>query len=110
MTSRRTYAVQHQRLVVGQGYTECEPHRACRAVIIETTSVPGKHGRKPYHIKRNYEIFTGPAMTYRARLTLDGLTSKTKGKPKEQKAYLYRSLTIVEYDRATSHHRDEGSY
>lgn len=107
--TKRCYHIEHQRLVTGEGYRACEPHRACRVVIIETTNVPRKGGRKAYQIKRNVQVFSGSAMCLRARALLDSLTAKTKPKPHKPNV-LFRSLTILEYDSINNRTCEEGSY
>ena len=96
--ARRTYSLHPQRLQLGEGYVPCEPHRASRIVIVETTSVPGKHGRRPYHTKRTVSVFSGAGAMLRARLELDGLIGRSTART-ERRAAWGRSCTSEEYNR-----------
>jgi len=96
--SRRVYSLQPQRLQPGEGYIACEPHRACRVVIIETTFVPPKRGRRAYHIKRKVATFSGSGAMLRAQLELDSLIGRSKPSTDRRRGVWGRSMTRLEYD------------
>lgn len=96
------YHIEPQRLSrEGGGYKPCEPHQACRFVVIETKTIPSRLGRRRHHIKRNVEIFTGSAAHLRARHLCDSLTARSGPKPERPRGIWGRSCTIEEYNRIT---------
>jgi hypothetical protein len=111
--AKKTYSIEPQRLMISSGYVPCEPHQACRVVIIETTSVPPKGGRKAYHIKKVIEQFHGPSALERAAAACARYTHRSTPRPsiREKASKLWgRSLTINEYDALLERKRFEGSY
>lgn len=111
MTSRKTYCIEPQRLIAGSGYVLCQPHAACRFVIVETTKVPSTHGRKTYSIKRNYHIFSGRGAEARAQQLVDRLCRRQQPSDTFRGRKIWgRSLTTVEYDEVMRRRNPLGSY
>jgi hypothetical protein len=107
--TRRTYCVQPQRLAVGKGYVPCEPHQACRVIVLETTFIPRKLGRRAYQTKRIVGNFSGSGMMMQAKLECNRLTGRSQPKPQPRGVW-GRSLTIAEYDEVMRRSRETGSY
>lgn len=107
--TRRTYCVQPQRLKAGSGYVPCEPHQACRVIVLETTFVPKKLGRRAYQTKRIVGNFSGSGMMLSAKLLCDQKTGRSASRPASRGVYA-RSLTIAEYDEVMKRTRETGSY
>lgn len=112
---KKTYHIEHQRLVAGEGYCQCQPHAASRVVVIETTLVPAKNGRKRYFFRKNVQVFSGGGAAARADRLCAALTASTKRSPRifdrfRQRGVYARSCTIKEYDEIMDRKREEGSY
>lgn len=107
--TRRAYSIECQRIIKGEGYVPCDPHRAKRVVVIETTFVPAKAGRKPYQTKRMIAAYSGSAMLAQAKATKDSLVRRAQPKPADRKI-IGRSCTIAEYDQIMRQRRETGSY
>lgn len=97
--TKRCYHIEPQRLVPGEGYKPCEPHRACRVLVIETTAVPRSRNRRAYQVKKTVANFGGSAMMLRAKQECDWLTARTAKKPERPGAIWGRSCTINEYNQ-----------
>lgn len=108
--TQRCYHIEPQRLRPDHGYVACEPHRATRFVVIETTSVPKRLGRRAYQIKKNVGIFSGSGAHLQARYCCDGYTARTKPRPSTytRPEPLARSCTRAEYDAIIERSKGNG--
>lgn len=94
---KKTYTLECQRSIPGQGCVPCEPHQASRIVILEVTVVPAKGGRPRQRISRNFRMFYGAGGLAEAREMIDRLTRGTLPRPKTPGIW-GRSCTQAEYN------------